>query len=150
MSEIKSEEMHQVGKRGSEDGNSQESSSQHRPGGSERWGDQEWGSRGASSSGPTPVPPPRRPRPPVAGPARSAPVQVFLRSLQPSMEQHLPLFLDWGIQDEPSLLCFKQWSPEKQNQFLSEKLNKFQILKRLTCSIDICIYFGFDHLYNFK
>ncbi|KZP12601.1 hypothetical protein FIBSPDRAFT_936849 [Athelia psychrophila] len=139
---------------GSKDRNVQKSGYQH--GGSERWGDQAENDldlaslRGDSPSQawdrdnqsqfsstivgqndslkPLPSPPRRRmPNPPVAGPSRSAPVQDFLRSLQPSMEHYLPLFLSWGIQDEAALLSLKQWSSEEQDSFFAEKFSRFQI-----------------------
>jgi len=47
--------------------------------------------------------------------------------LQPDLEQFLPLFLSWGIQDENALQSLKRWSSEEQDRFLAEKFTKFQI-----------------------
>lgn len=58
----------------------------------------------------------------------SAPVQEFLRSLNPNLEQLLPRFRELGIEDVETLLAFKTWTVDEREELLRGELNKLQLL----------------------
>jgi hypothetical protein len=61
-------------------------------------------------------------------PDNSAPVVQFLRSLDPTLEHLLDLFITLGIRDGQTLASFQRLSKENRDSLLRGKLNDLQLL----------------------